>query len=603
VPTLETMSEPERHEVLVTALDRLVPTPRLVEIDRIDLEAPPARVWERVRHGDLAHSPLVRALFAIRTLGKAGEPLRVDALTSSPEAPGFQLLVDEPPRELAVGAIGKVWERHIPFVHVATAAEFAAFAQPDFARVAWSIRLSPRGSGTHLELELRVDTTDEGSWQKFRRYFRLIGIGSRFIRRLLLAGLARELGRPRGREEDRPLPGDELLADAAGQFTHWVDIAAPPEVIWPWLVQMGCGRAGYYSYDLLDNGGTRSAREIHPELQALSVGDVLPAGPGSDDGFEVLSIESPRLLVLGGLFDADAGDQLPFHGKRPGHYWHVTWAFLLAPLDARSTRLTVRARAACRSGQRILGPRLVHAFMEAEQLRQLAARAEGRLGRDDWRDVMAGVGGAAMMTIALLTPFLRGRRSHWGVKAEAAERPHPADELVPAPRWAWTHGVEIDAPAAEVWPWVAQIGADRGGFYSYQWLENVAGCQVRNAETIHPEWEVRVGDQLVLHPEQPALPVVACERGHWFVVHAAMDETARSAGKPWVTASWLFQVEPLGEARCSVISRYRADCSDDLVSRLRFGPTLVEPVGFAMDRRMLLGVKQRAERVAAVATR
>jgi hypothetical protein len=68
-----------------------------------------------------------------------------------------------------------------------------------------------------------------------------------------------------------------------------------------------------------------------------------------------------------------------------------------------------------------------------------------------------------------------------------------------------------------------------------------------------------------------------------------------------VTGSWLFEIEPLGEERCRLISRYRADCSDDLVSRLRCGPTLVEPVGFAMDRRMLLSVKQRAERVAAVA--
>jgi hypothetical protein len=239
--------------------------------------------------------------------------------------------------------------------------------------------------------------------------------------------------------------------------------------------------------------------------------------------------------------------------------------------------------------------------MEAEQLRQLAARAEGRLPRYDWRDVMAGVAGASMMAFALLTPFLRGRRNHWGVEAGIAERRHPGDDLVPAPRWSWTHGVEIDAPAAEVWRWVAQLGADRGGFYSYQWLENVAGCGVRNAETIHPGWEVRAGDRLVLH-EKAALPVVACEPGRWFVAHAATDAESRSAGKPWVSASWLLQVEPLGERRCRLLSRYRADSSDDLVSRLSFGPALLEPVGFAMDRRMLLGVKERAER-AAVAIR
>jgi hypothetical protein len=63
-----------------------------------------------------------------------------------------------------------------------------------------------------------------------------------------------------------------------------------------------------------------------------------------------------------------------------------------------------------------------------------------------------------------------------------------------------------------------------------------------------------------------------------------------------MTASWLFLVEPDGPARCRVISRYRCGTSDDLSSRLQFGPVIVEPVSFAMDRRMLIGIKQRAER-------
>lgn len=594
------MSTLERHDKSATALDRLIPTPRLVEIDRLDLQAPPWAVWHLVRHGDLVHSPVARALFAIRTL-RTEPSLRIDDLTSSPERPGFQLLVDEPPSELAVAAIGKVWQRDIPFVHVRTAGEFAAFEEPGFAKVAWAIRVTPHVMGTHLELEVRVDTTDDESWRRFRRYFRVIGIGSRLMRRLLLADVARQLGTA-PEMEDRKLSGDELLPDAALQLTHSIDVAATPEAIWPWLVQMGCGRAGFYSYDFLDNGNERSAREVHPELQGVVVGDVLPATPENDDGFEVLRLDAPRALVLGGLFDSQTRDQLPFDHKRPDEYSHVTWAFVLDPLDARSTRLTVRARAAWHPGHGVFGIRAVHHFMESEQLRQLAARAEGTLARDDWRDVAAGVGGAALMTIGLLAPFLRDRRSHWGVDEQVADRPHPGDDLVPSPRWSWTHGLEIDAPAEEVWPWVAQIGADRGGFYSYQWLENVAGCEVRNAETIHPEWEVRVGDRLVLHPGKAALPVVACERGRWFVAHAAADEIARAAGRPWVTASWLFEVEPLDSDRCRLISRYRADCSDDLVSRLRFGPALVEPVGFAMDRRMLLGVKQRAEQVAAVAS-
>ncbi|HEV8240143.1 MAG TPA: hypothetical protein VGS57_12310 [Thermoanaerobaculia bacterium] len=364
-----------------TALDRLIPAPRLVEIDRIDLDAPPAQVWERVRHGELAPSPWIRALFAIRTRGRAQAALRIDDLVSSSEKPGFQLLVDEPPHELAVGAIGKVWKPDIPFVHVTGAAEFAAFARDGFAKVAWSIRLTPHHRGTHLELEVRVDTTDEASWPAFRRYFLLIGIGSRFIRRLLLHEIARDLGTLHV-DEDRLLPGDELLpgnTEEIPQLTHSIDVAATPETIWPWLVQMGCRRAGWYSYDLLDNGGVPSAREIHPELQLLAVGDVLPSTPISKDGFEVLRMEPPHLLVLGGLYDADLGDQLAFASEPPRRFWQITWAFVVEPLDQRSSRLTVRVRALSRPAKGLFAIRLLHHFMEKEQLRQLAARAEGRV--------------------------------------------------------------------------------------------------------------------------------------------------------------------------------------------------------------------------------
>ena len=140
-----------------------------------------------------------------------------------------------------------------------------------------------------------------------------------------------------------------------------------------------------------------------------------------------------------------------------------------------------------------------------------------------------------------------------------------------------------------------RFGADRGGFYSYQWLENVAGCSLRNAETVHQEWDLREGEALVIHPNVPPLRVVAVDRGRYFVAHAPADARALADGKPWVAASWLFLVEPLGPTRSRFISRYRASCSSDLATRLSFGPAVVEPIGFEIDRRMLLGVKQRAE--------
>jgi hypothetical protein len=211
------------------------------------------------------------------------------------------------------------------------------------------------------------------------------------------------------------------------------------------------------------------------------------------------------------------------------------------------------------------------------------------------RDVLEGLGGAGVIAGALATPGRRARRARWGVGATVAARGFPGDDLVPAPRSRWTHGVEIDAPAEEVWPWVAQVGAGRGGFYSYEWLENLVGCRLRNADAVHPEWEVRQGDDLFLHPKQPPpLSVVEVARGRHFVAYAQADRDARAAGKPWMEASWLFLVEPLGPSRSRVISRYRCTFPDRLVTRLAFGAVL-EAIGYAMDRRMLLGIRERAE--------
>src|SRR4029079_10194778 len=102
---------------------------------------------------------------------------------------------------------------------------------------------------------------------------------------------------------------------------------------WPWLAQMGAGsRAGWYSYDCLDNGWRRSARRIVPELQRISVGTVFPALPGATDGFVVVQFEPPQFLVLG--------------WPAPNGSFLVTWAFALEEEAPDRTRLIARARGA-----------------------------------------------------------------------------------------------------------------------------------------------------------------------------------------------------------------------------------------------------------------
>jgi hypothetical protein len=141
---------------------------------------------------------------------------------------------------------------------------------------------------------------------------------------------------------------------------------------------MGAGsRAGWYSFDVLDNGGERSAERIVPELQSLSIGTLFPALPGTTDGFHVLQCEPGRHLVLGWLADS---------GGPP----IVTWSFVLEERDEGTTRLIVRARAS--PGYRFHGlpswlakgiaPR-VHFIMQRKQLIGIARRAERGVARPE----------------------------------------------------------------------------------------------------------------------------------------------------------------------------------------------------------------------------
>ena len=124
-------------------------------------------------------------------------------------------------------------------------------------------------------------------------------------------------------EVNRPMPGDDLCEKPHLDSTRAVTIAATPEQIWPWIAQLGRGRAGWYSYDFIDNPGQRSADVILPEFQELKAGDRIPTGIGP--GFEVVAVEPERFLVL---------QPAPNAGLTFGLY----------PAGATSTRLVSRVR-------------------------------------------------------------------------------------------------------------------------------------------------------------------------------------------------------------------------------------------------------------------
>jgi len=184
-------------------------------------------------------------------------------------------------------------------------------------------------------------------------------------------------------ERRRPLPGDPLLPQVKGGATHGVTIDAPPDSVWPWLVQMGCDRAGWYSHDRLDNGGRPSADRIVPELQNTKLGDVLPSRPGHRGGFEVLHLEASKTLVLGAYFQFPGLAQLPWDAPRPLRFMRATWAFALEASEKARTRLLVRTRGLYRPAwlgvlaELVMGP--AHVIMQRRQLLGLKARAESRM--------------------------------------------------------------------------------------------------------------------------------------------------------------------------------------------------------------------------------
>ncbi|NMO20177.1 SRPBCC family protein [Pyxidicoccus fallax] len=369
----------------MSLIHEFMPGCSLREVDRVAVAATPERAWAAVRAIDLSHIPFIRWLFALRLLPqrirgrlRGGPPprshtMRIEDIVAPGN--GFVLLGEEPGRELVVGSIGRFWQPRIDFVEV-TPERFTAFEQPGFGKLTWNLRVDPReGGGSWIGVELRVTATDAASWARFRRYWWLIGRFSRAIRKGELHRLRRELG-PARSERQVALPGDELIPMARLQRTHARTLDAPPSRVWPWLVQMGCQRGGWYSLDRLDNAGIPSADRILPRFQHLSVGDIIPARPTGADGFGVLRLEPERLLVLG------SPSLLPGRPPDPGWLpYQSTWAFVLQPVGRDATRLLVRVRADYRPGPRmaLMKPLLVaaHELMERAQLRHLGRRVAG----------------------------------------------------------------------------------------------------------------------------------------------------------------------------------------------------------------------------------
>jgi hypothetical protein len=223
------------------------------------------------------------------------------------------------------------------------------------------------------------------------------------------------------------------------------------------------------------------------------------------------------------------------------------------------------------------------------------ARAGGRAGAG-----LQAIGGAAYMAAAIaLRPLFMPRLRRWGATSAEVGRRLPGDDLVSQSRAGYTQAITVHAPVTAVWPWLVQIGQGRGGFYSYEALENLVGCDIHNATAIRPELQdLKAGDGVRLHPNVPALPAALMEPERAIVLYGSEpigqkpDRDTKAPG--YFATTWLFYTEGVAGGGTRLITRYRLGYTprfgNDLVYR-----GLVEPISAVMQRKMLLGIKALAE--------
>jgi hypothetical protein len=206
--------------------------------------------------------------------------------------------------------------------------------------------------------------------------------------------------------------------------------------------------------------------------------------------------------------------------------------------------------------------------------------------------VIESVSGAAQIAVHIvLYPFLRGWRRRWGTTPEERAAQLPGDEFVPEPQWSYNHAVSIDAPRSAVWPWLVQLGQGRGGFYSYEALENLVGCQIHNVTEIRPELqELTVGDTVVTHGRSGFGPPVTRVEPERALVLGGPPNAKGSQ------ATCAFHLLDSANGTTRLLERGRGVAGKGSLEKLGSGPYLVEPIGFVMSKKMLRTIKKLAER-------
>jgi len=191
--------------------------------------------------------------------------------------------------------------------------------------------------------------------------------------------------------------------------------------------------------------------------------------------------------------------------------------------------------------------------------------------------------GAAAATAAYFF-IVRPWHTKWGATKDEVDRLMPGDDLVADPTYVTNRAVTINSSPDKIWPWLAQIGEGRGGFYSYDFIENLMGMKIKSADTLLPEhYTLHTGE--VVPAGKEGIPVIDVQENEFLLL---------GSEKPvdWGQSTWCIALFPEGK-RTRVVSRVRA--------RVVKSPSgwfllaILDPGQFLMERKMLLGLKHRVE--------
>ncbi len=218
------------------------------------------------------------------------------------------------------------------------------------------------------------------------------------------------------------------------------------------------------------------------------------------------------------------------------------------------------------------------------------------------------LGGLAVASAAGFAAYvfaIRPWHRRWGAVDEEVAAGMPGDGLVPDANFDTTRAIDIDAAAEEVWPWLVQIGQGRGGFYSYDLLENLMGLEIQSADRIIPELQdLQVGDAIPIEPEGGGYTVAEIAPNRHLVLFtdgtgdSEVDRVFRQAN---ASSTWTFLLNEPEPERARFVVRWRTRW-DLLRSPASFLIGLVlDPIEFIMERKMMRGIKERAEAAAQLA--